>query len=170
MHGRWRKSTHTRTHTGAKKVRSQELQGTLGILKQNGLFLVVSVLCLQSRPSVKRWRLNLSVRRRTHLTRGACEKCEFLFEAGNCSWHTRFLTSFLLFFTASASSQSTTFLNSLYLLAGASPANKPMKGGEGSTFLMCTVRQLRHENPEDSSTHSAKCGKGDRAFLSLNLS
>lgn len=41
--------------------------------------------------------LNLSERRKL-LTREACNKCEVVFEAGNCSSHTQFLTSFLFIF------------------------------------------------------------------------
>lgn len=156
---------HTHTHRGGEKVRSQELRGTLGALKQNRLFLLVSVLCWQSRASVKRRRLNLSARRRTRLTRGAGDKCEFLFEAGNCSWHTQFLTSFLLFFTASASSQSTTYLNSPLFACQSEPSQRtderrggrrlpdvhseaaPTRGPRGLEHAQCKVWKRRQSFP-----------------------
>lgn len=85
------------------------------------------MFCRANRP-----RLNLSLRRRTRLTRGACNNCEFLFEAGNCSWHTQFLTSFLLFFTASALSQSMTYLNSPLF---AQPTNRWKGGGQHLLYV-----------------------------------
>lgn len=76
----------------------------------------------------------------------------------------------LLFFTASAPSQSMTYLK-IHLFAFQSKprqegrANKSMEKGKSSTFFICTARQLWQEKtPKDSSRYREEtCGeKGGR--------
>lgn len=91
--------------------RSDSQETSWGTVKQNRLTSNSRTLysCRANYPLEIEASLN-PTQRRKHLTREACNKCELLFEARNCSWYTQFLTTFLLFFTASAPSQSMTYL------------------------------------------------------------